>query len=402
MMNKKSFDNSMIEKTAQGVTSEDLELINKFTLKELKAEDVYVFNTILCNNDVDRDFEKFSVASLNKMAELFVGKTGISDHMWSSEEQKCRIFKTWVEAQDGQITADGEQLYCLKARAYMLNSDSNRELIANIDAGIKKEVSVACSMSNSVCSICGSEEYCEHIQGCEYDGKHCFRILENPQDAYEFSFVAVPAQKGAGVTKSFADVINEKIAKGRDFRQVSKFYIAKKPNDRYTVEGYAMKFDRYKLCTVNGVDIYEEFDRSCFKNTDMSDVIMQYDHSGAVYARIKNGTLKLSVDNVGLFIQADLSKTEKAKSLFEDIQKGMIDEMSWSFKKGDYYFDKETRTIVHKTIEKIYDVSAVSIPANENTEIYARSFCEGVIENVKKEFQEHQRLIELINLKIEI
>ena len=68
----------------------------------------------------------------------------------------------------------------------------------------------------------------------------------------------------------------------------------------------------------------------------------------------------------------------------------------------DYYFDKETRTIVHKTIEKIYDVSAVSIPANENTEIYARSFCEGVIENVKKEFQEHQRLIELINLKTEI
>lgn len=402
MMNKKSFDNSMIEKTAQGVTSEDLELINKFTLKELKAEDVYVFNTILCNNDVDRDFEKFSVDSLNKMAELFIGKTGISDHSWSSEEQKCRIFKTWVEAQDGQTTADGEQLYCLKARAYMLNSDSNQELIASIDAGIKKEVSVACSMSNSVCSICSSEEYCEHIKGREYDGKLCFRILENPKDAYEFSFVAVPAQKGAGVTKSFADVINEKIAKGRDFRQVSKFYIAKKPNDRYTVEGYAMKFERYKLCTVDGVDIYEEFDRSCFKNTDMSDVIMQYDHSGAVYARIKNGTLKLSVDNVGLFIQADLSKTEKAKSLFEDIQKGMIDEMSWSFKKGDYYFDKKTRTIVHKTIEKIYDVSAVSIPANENTEIYARSFCEGVIENVKKEFQEHQRLIELINLKTEI
>lgn len=401
-MNKKSFDNSMIEKSAQGVTSEDLELINKFTLKELKAEDVYVFNTILCNNDVDRDFEKFSVASLNKMAELFVGKTGISDHSWSSEEQKCRIFKTWVEAQDGQTTVDGEQLYCLKARAYMLNSDSNRELIANIDAGIKKEVSVACSMRNSVCSICGSEGYCEHATGKEYDGKLCFRILENPKDAYEFSFVAVPAQRGAGVTKSFADVINEKIAKGRDFRQVSKFYIAKKPNDRYTVEGYAMKFERYKLCTVDGVDIYEEFDRSCFKNTDMSDVIMQYDHSGAVYARIKNGTLKLTVDNVGLFIQADLSKTEKAMSLYEDIEKGMIDEMSWSFKKGDYYFDKETRTIVHKTIEKIYDVSAVSIPANENTEIYARSFCEGVIKNVKKEFQEQRRLIELINLKTEI
>lgn len=110
-MNKKNFDDSKIEKSVQDVTSEDLELINKFTLKELKAEDVYVFNTILCNNDVDRDFEKFSVASLNKMAELFIGKTGISDHSWSSEEQKCRIFKTWVEAQDGQTTADGEQLY---------------------------------------------------------------------------------------------------------------------------------------------------------------------------------------------------------------------------------------------------------------------------------------------------
>lgn len=187
-------------------SSEDMEKINQFSRRELTADEVYCFNVTLCNNDIDRDYEKFSIDALNQMAELFVGKTGISDHSMKSSDQKARIYDCFVEKEEGKLTQDGEDFYCLKAKAYMLNSDENRELINEIDAGIKKEVSVSCSMANSICSICGKDkraERCEHINGRSYNGKLCFSILQNASDAYEFSFVAVPAQREAGVTKSF-------------------------------------------------------------------------------------------------------------------------------------------------------------------------------------------------------
>lgn len=200
--------------TKSAIDSTDLEKINQFSRRELSADEVYTFNVTLCNNDIDRDFEKFSVEALNEMAKLFVGKTGISDHSMKSSDQKARIFDAYVEKQDGEFTADGEELYCLKAKAYMLNNDDNKNLIDEIDAGIKKEVSVSCSMGSAKCSICGADkrnEHCGHILGRSYKGKLCFSILSNAGDAYEFSFVAVPAQRGAGVTKSFdfnEEVIN--------------------------------------------------------------------------------------------------------------------------------------------------------------------------------------------------
>lgn len=195
----------LIQKSS--VKLDDMEKINRFTRKELSPEQVYTFNISLCNNDIDRDYEKFSVDALYELAELFLGKTGICDHSMKSADQKARIYDTYVEKCNGVQTADGEQLYVLKARAYMLNNDSNRQLIDEIDAGIKKEVSVSCSMGKSVCSICSSDKRnsrCEHIAGREYNGKLCYKVLSNATDAYEFSFVAVPAQREAGVTKSFS------------------------------------------------------------------------------------------------------------------------------------------------------------------------------------------------------
>lgn len=194
----------LIQKSSLG--SNDMKLINQFSRRELSENEVYTFNVTLCNNDIDRDFEKFSVESLHEMAKLFVGKTGIADHSMKSSDQKARIYDTYVEKQEGVMTADGEPLYCLKAKAYMLNNDENKNLIAEIDAGIKKEVSVSCSMEKAVCSICGADkrsERCGHILGRKYNGKLCFSVLSGAGDAYEFSFVAVPAQKGAGVTKAF-------------------------------------------------------------------------------------------------------------------------------------------------------------------------------------------------------
>ena len=157
--------------------------------------------------------------------------------------------------------------------------------------------------------------------------------------------------------------------------------------ERY-VEGYAARYERYVLWECDGRKTYERFEPGCFDNTDMSDVILQFDHAGRVFARITNGTLMVAADDAGLFMAADLDKTELARGLYEDIQAGMITKMSWRFKVGKYFveYDETTgdRTIVHTEIPKIYDVSAVSIPANDNTEINARDFVHGVMDEIAR------------------
>lgn len=188
-------------------TNEDLAKIQQFSRRELLPEEIYVFNVDLCNNDVDRDYEKFSVETLKQMAELFVGKTGIFDHSMKSADQTARIFDAFVEKVNGKKTADGEDFYSLKAKAYMLNNEENKSLIDSIEAGIKKEVSVSCSVDKAYCSICHTDKKraaCEHRKGKMYGDRLCFNILTDATDAYEFSFVAVPAQREAGVTKSFS------------------------------------------------------------------------------------------------------------------------------------------------------------------------------------------------------
>lgn len=194
-----------IEKSFEAGES-DLELINQFTRKPFDADMLYTFSVALCNNDIDRDNEKFSLATLNQLKDMFIGKTGIFDHSMKASNQKSRIYATYIEKLDGKKTADNEDFYQLKAKAYMVKSEENLPLITEIEAGIKKEVSVSCSVEKSICSICGKDKrtnMCEHISGKSYNGKLAYTILEGAKDAYEFSFVAVPAQREAGVTKHF-------------------------------------------------------------------------------------------------------------------------------------------------------------------------------------------------------
>lgn len=149
-------------------------------------------------------------------------------------------------------------------------------------------------------------------------------------------------------------------------------------SDNY-VEGYAARYEPYVLYYDGDQPVYERFERGCFDGCDMSDIIMQYDHAGKVLARTSNGTLVVEADDTGLFFAADLSKTEAARSLYDDVKAGMVTKMSWRFRVGDYYYEPETRTIVHRTVKKIYDVAAVSIPANDDTEINARAWVDGEI-----------------------
>ena len=188
-----------INKAAQAAssgapTAVQLEAINNLAKAHLTAQQVYVFSLRLCDNQVDRDFERFDSAALPGLAKLFIGKTGIVDHKWSSDKQVARIFQTEVVREDGAEF--------IKAWAYIRRGDANDEIIADIEAGIKKEVSVGCAMGRSVCSVCGSDYgSCGHRKGESYDGQVCCAILQEPMDAYEFSFVAVPAQREAGVLK---------------------------------------------------------------------------------------------------------------------------------------------------------------------------------------------------------
>ncbi|MEM1484353.1 hypothetical protein V6615_05665 [Oscillospiraceae bacterium PP1C4] len=197
---------AMILKTAGGLpaTEEQLTKINQFSRRELTADEVYVFSLVLCDNEVDRDFERFPIESLKILAELFVGKTGIFDHNPKGENQTSRIFETRVEFDENHLTTTGEGYCALRAWAYMVRCDKNADLILEIEAGIKKEVSVGCAVERVECSICGADvrtNPCAHEAGKTYGGVLCGHELVNPTDAYEWSFVAVPAQKQAGVTK---------------------------------------------------------------------------------------------------------------------------------------------------------------------------------------------------------
>ncbi len=184
------------------VSQEDMALINGLAKSALKPEEVYTFSLRLCDNEVDRDFERFDRAALEKLKGLFVGKSGIFDHQWSAAGQTARIYKTEVCRESG-VTAAGDESWYLKGWAYMLRSGKNVELIDEIEAGIKKEVSIGCSVQSRRCSICGKSG-CRHERGKRYDGKLCYFTLTDPTDAYEWSFVAVPAQRKAGVMKGFA------------------------------------------------------------------------------------------------------------------------------------------------------------------------------------------------------
>ena len=189
-----------IRKAAEAVTSGaptamQLEQINSLAKTRLNGEQVYVFSLRLCDDQIDRDGERFDTAALPGLAKLFIGKTGIVDHKWSTDNQIARIFET-------QVVREKDVSY-IKAWAYIRRGGANDEVIADIEAGIKKEVSVGCAMARAVCSICGSEYgTCGHVKGETYEGQTCAVILKEPVDAYEFSFVAVPAQREAGVMKA--------------------------------------------------------------------------------------------------------------------------------------------------------------------------------------------------------
>lgn len=203
----------MITKAAQlesqEVTDAELRAINKYALAPLSAEDVFTFKAVLCDNEVDRQSERFTVKALEELKKLFLGKTVIKDHSWSANDQVARIYATEL-VQTEKVNKSGEMYTQLVAHCYMVKTASNADLIAEIKGGIKKEGSVGFRASSAICSICGTDNaknYCRHWPGKSYEkeggAQVCIFTLAGVSDAYEFSLVAVPAQKAAGATKSY-------------------------------------------------------------------------------------------------------------------------------------------------------------------------------------------------------
>lgn len=160
----------------------------------------------------------------------------------------------------------------------------------------------------------------------------------------------------------------------------------KRFDTEYYVEGYATTFDDpYVLWEEDGVQYKEIIDRNALVGADLSDVIMQRDHTGTVMARPSNGTLYIAPDSRGLFIAADLSKSVAARNLHEEISNQLITKMSWAFTVAEEAYDRVTHTRRILRIKKVYDVSAVSLPANPSTDISARSWLDGVIEAERQE-----------------
>ena len=171
----------------------------------------------------------------------------------------------------------------------------------------------------------------------------------------------------------------------------------------FYVEGYATTFDKpYLLYEYDGQKYFERIDRNALVGADMSDVIMQYDHAGKVLARLSNKTLGVEVTESGLFVFADLSKSRAAQDMFEEIKNELVTKMSWAFRVTEDSYDRDTRTRTILKVAKVYDVSAVSIPANADTDISARSYFDGVIEREQQERLERRKQILKIKLMMEV
>lgn len=195
----------------------------------------------------------------------------------------------------------------------------------------------------------------------------------------------------------------QKIQQGRQYRNVKEIRSDVVPFDeekRYRVRGYATTYNEpYTLYSDDDIEIREQVAPEAFADADMSDVIMQYNHEGRVFARTRNNTLSLTSDEHGLLIEANLGETEIGRQLFEEINGGYTDRMSFGFTvdkdEVEENREKGKRTVYLRTITrvgKLFDVSAVSIPANDGTEISARSFVDGLIDKEKAE-----RLVEAEN-----
>jgi len=292
----------VIKSSSSAAAENEMELINGYSRRELSEDEVYIFSVVLCDNDIDRDCERFTVESLFALEKLFVGKTGIIDHDPTAKNQKARIISCRVESVEGETTALGDQLFRLTARAYIPRTEGNRELIEAIEAGIVKEVSVGCSMRHTLCSVCRNDmrsPMCSHHKGREYDGALCYGELTEPKDAYEFSFVAVPAQRAAGVIKT--------ATKEKDMNEI--FKTLESGREVSLTEGEAKQLKEY----IDRLEEYSEYAKAYREEINEKLRAALKEKGVALDFTVENCILrKLSVDEAKALLKALTAEKRRA------------------------------------------------------------------------------------------
>ena len=189
----------------------------------------------------------------------------------------------------------------------------------------------------------------------------------------------------------------------REYRtiQIPDICFRAEEEENYRVSGYATTWDDpYVMMEYDGIKYMEQIDRNALVGANMDDVIFLYNHEGMVYARMSNGTLKLSINDRGLYIEADLSSTEASRQMYESIRAGLVTQMSWAFTIEEDSYNEKTHTRSILKVNKVYDVSAVSIPANPNTDVSARSYFDGVIEEERRRDLERRNWIDRMKSKL--
>lgn len=301
--------NGAIIKHMQTDMTHDLECINQYTRRPFTEQEVYTFSVVLCDNEIDRDFERFSVEALHTLSQLFLGKTGIFDHNMKTSNQAARIYDTAMETMEEKMTSYGEPYTRLVAKAYLPRCEKNTDLIMEIESGMKKEVSVGCAVAERICSVCGANQVfapCNHKQGKRYEKNGikevCHVVLNQPTDAYEWSFVAVPAQREAGVIKMFAktkggmtvEQIIQKMKETQEGLFLSEEEIRKMLRHLEQMEEYAACGKAYR----------EEVSRNVVKLCGLA----QPQISSEVMKRVTEG---MSLDDLKVFEKAFRTKAEE-------------------------------------------------------------------------------------------
>lgn len=200
------------------------------------------------------------------------------------------------------------------------------------------------------------------------------------------------------------------IRNDREYRNLGVFNLQQREENTeptYKVEGYASTFEPYEMMEIDGEKYYERIDRHAFDEADLTDVVFLRDHEGRVLARTKNQSVQLNIDDHGLHQITNLGLTGAAKEMYEDIATGNYQQMSFSFIVAEDHYDKATRTRVVDRIKKVFDISAVSFPANAGTNIGLsyRDYFDGVIEMEKAErleAEKRQREIEKLKLRLKL
>ncbi len=297
----------IIKSINENLPEKDLELINQYTRRAFSEDEIYAFSVVLCDNEVDRDYERFTVEALFELEKLFVGKTGIFDHNPKAENQTARIYRCEVEAIEGRKTSTGDQYFRLRASAYMPRTKGNEELIMQIESGICKEVSVGCASKKSTCSVCSSQRgvsHCSHRKGEVYNGKLCYFELSDITDAYEWSFVAVPAQREAGVIKNFEEI------KGKEHKDMHDIIKSLSIGDAVTLCAEdAKRLFEYIRETERKAEDGKEYRKNLTDEVLRLSVLTQ---PGISRKTMENAVRNLSLSEIREFISALGEKNEKS------------------------------------------------------------------------------------------